>query len=161
MCIFFSFRAAHSLVLTLYARALNSKNVMTAYVSMIYVVNSPKLAYLWSLMSEVKCVMRNQPYTHTHAPLTKKKNEQQNTKWTQTFHTTSTVYAVQLPHELNWRKKKTHHFAKHNFSRRDVLIFRSIELFALENLSFHSIRYKIHQTCHVLCLNARNCANIC
>lgn len=33
------------------------QKVMAAHVAMIYVVNSPKLAYLWSLMSEVKCVM--------------------------------------------------------------------------------------------------------
>lgn len=33
------------------------KVMAAAHVAMIYVVNSPKLAYLWSLMSEVKCVM--------------------------------------------------------------------------------------------------------
>lgn len=33
------------------------RKVMAAHAAMIYVVNSPKLAYLWSLMSEVKCVM--------------------------------------------------------------------------------------------------------
>lgn len=57
---------------------------------MIYAVNFPKLAYLWSLMSEVKCVKRNQhmvssirfsaalslPHWHKVIP---------NTKWTQTF----------------------------------------------------------------------------
>lgn len=86
--------------------------------SMIYVVNSPKLAYLWSLMSEVKCVMWKPTLTHKHTHLCRKSK---NAKWTQTFHTTSTVHVM-----LHGREKKSD-----TTFEQDVLIFRSIVLFTL------------------------------
>lgn len=73
-----------------------SEKVMAAYVSMINVVNSLKLAYLWSLMSEVKCVMRNQPYTHAHAhrPSTAKKTSRKHQMDTNFSHNIDSLYST-------------------------------------------------------------------
>lgn len=86
-----------------------------AHVPMIYVVNSPKLAYLWSLMSEVKCVMRNQH--SSHSPINKAEMPNGHKVFTQ--------------HRQFVHCKVLHEKKAIQVFERDVLIFRSIELFAL------------------------------
>lgn len=114
MFIFFLCQSSHHMHRT---RTKYILKVMAAYAPMIYVVNSPKLAYLWSLMSEVKCVMRN------HTP-----NYNKRTTKMPNGHKLFTQHRQYANFSSTTRKK--------NYDttfERDVLIFWSIELFTLKS----------------------------